>query len=307
MCYIFYFIFCVYKSWLGYGYEGKEPQRFIEDCGFSLVPVMDDVSTSKDVKKTPSRRSDRSAGLENKLPMTKDRIPRQRHYLHYLLCSDGPDGFVLDQNLENVYFVSLKGFLTCATQDWRMNSIASRCKCGPCEQHPHDSLQPYHVSDFCLRIIKRTYISGAGRVWDSSKWPKKPKSLLSARFAACRRWIVATLFDDIPEGDLNPFWLYDQDDKESTDETMSCFKRYLKQGDTSNAYFFPTLGYRGVSKMHLPLPSDSDLVELWTQIQFKWSNILKICRVEEWAITDAVPKGKGKGGGKKRPSSVPTQ
>jgi len=272
--------------------------------------IVDSDVESGRVKRTPSRRTERTTASGSKLPMTKDRIPRQRSYrlvnsvagTMYLLWSDGPDAFVLDSGLENVYFVSSKGFVTCATQDWRKDSPASRCKCGPGEQHPHESLQSYHISDFCLRVIKRAYISGAGRVWDSSRWPKRPKSVLSARFAACRRWMATTLFSDIPQGDLNPFWLYAQDDKESTDETMECFRRYLKQGDTSNVTFFPTSGYKGVSKMHLPLPPDDELIELWTQIQEKWSNILKICRIEEWAMTEAVPKDKSR-----RSLMAPTQ
>ena len=31
----------VFFSWLGYGNEGEEPQRFIDDCFSALVPVQD--------------------------------------------------------------------------------------------------------------------------------------------------------------------------------------------------------------------------------------------------------------------------
>ena len=134
---------------------------------------------------------------------------------------------------------------------------------GPNELHPHDFLQLGHQSELCFRVIKRTYISGAGKVWDPIGWLKKKKPTLCARFDACHKWMVMTLFADNDEEDLNTFWLYSCDDEESSDETWYAFTLYLQQGGTSKATIFPTRGNRAILKMHLPLPYDEVLLGCW--------------------------------------------
>ena len=60
---------------------------------------------------------------------------------------------------------------------------------------------------------------------------------------------------------------------------------------------FPTPGYRAISRLHLPLPLDKVLLQLLPMLKEKWSNILQLCRVDEWIATApelAKKKKKGK-------------
>jgi len=279
--------------------EGEEEGE--EECSDGVIEEGEEQSDCGRAVKTPNTRSVRSGRGKYYYKLILEKAPRHKFCRWtrkvaartYVLWPDASDSIILDVDQTQIYTVSTAGYVTCHTQDWRQDP-GERCRRGPGEHHDHSSLQLHHQSDISLRLINRTYICGAGKVWDPVGWPRGARPTLRRRFDAGRLWMRKNLFPYIKDEDLHPIWLKNQDDPDATDETWFMYQRVLLQGDKTNGTVFPSGVRRAISRLHLPLPSDAELLQLVPMLKQKWSNILQLCRVDEW-VADGPSKRKGKG------------